>query len=48
MRTFTVKISIGTDSDKAAGTSGKKEMGYKVGMALIIIAGAAGWLRGLL
>ena len=43
MRTFTVKIAFGTDSDKAAGTSEKKEIGYKVGMGIILWVGLLGW-----
>ena len=43
MRTFTVKIAFGTDSDKAAGTSGKKEMAYNIGIALICVAALIGW-----
>ena len=43
MRTFKVQISFGTDSDKAAGTSEKKEIGYKVGMGIILLVGLLGW-----
>ena len=43
MRTFTVKIAFGTDSDKAVGTSGKKETAYNIGIAIICVAGLIGW-----
>ncbi len=43
MRTFTVKIAFGTDSDKAAGTSGKKEMAYNIGIAIICVVALIGW-----
>ena len=44
MRTFKVQISFGTDSDKAAGTSEKKEMAYNIGIAIICVAALIGWL----
>ena len=43
MRTFTVKIAFGTDSDKAAGTSGKKETLYNIGIVIICVVALIGW-----
>lgn len=43
MRTFKVQISVGTDSDKAAGTNGKKEMAYNIGIAIICVVALIGW-----
>lgn len=41
MRTFTVKIAFGTDSDKATVTGEKKEMAYNIGISVIVIIAAA-------
>ena len=43
MRTFTVKIAFGTDSDKAPSGVGKKEMAYNIGIAIICVVALIGW-----
>lgn len=43
MRTFTVKISFGLDSDKQPSVSGNKEMAYNIGIAIICVAALIGW-----
>ena len=40
---FAVEFRFGTDSDKAAGTSGKKETLYNIGIAIICVAALIGW-----
>jgi len=40
MRTFTIKVSIGTDSDKQRVKIETREKAFRIGVAVIVIIGA--------